>query len=242
MYLPMGAMAIGMVAVVAGGSASAILYVGSGAMAVGMVGMMAGQVIRGKGDRKLKLNGQRRDYLRYLCQVRRQGPAGGRRAAGGPASTPGPRRGRCRRWCAAGQRCGSAPRPTPTSAAVRIATGTQALAVRLVPPETKPARGSRPAVRRRAAPVHPGPRQRARAAGRGVAALVHAASAPTGDAGAARGLVRALIAQVAVTHSPADVRISVCASPGPDAATGSGSSGCRTTCTPPSPTRPGRSG
>ena len=66
MYLPMGAMAIGMIAVVAGGHASAILYVGSGAMAVGMVGMMAGQMMRGRGDRKLKLNGLRRDYLLYV--------------------------------------------------------------------------------------------------------------------------------------------------------------------------------
>jgi S-DNA-T family DNA segregation ATPase FtsK/SpoIIIE len=70
MYLPMGAMAIGMIAVVAGGHASAILYVGSGAMAVGMVGMMAGQVMRGRGDRKVKLNGLRRDYLRDLSLVR----------------------------------------------------------------------------------------------------------------------------------------------------------------------------
>src|ERR1700761_129176 len=63
-YLPMGAMAIGMVAVIAGGNASPVLFAGSGAMALGMVGMMAGQPARGKGDRKLKANGQRRDYLR----------------------------------------------------------------------------------------------------------------------------------------------------------------------------------
>src|ERR1700749_3566644 len=47
MYLPMGAMAIGMIAVVAGGHASAILYVGSGAMAVGKIGRASG---RGRGE------------------------------------------------------------------------------------------------------------------------------------------------------------------------------------------------
>src|ERR1700748_212251 len=72
MYLPMGAMAIGMVAVIAGGNASPVLFAGSGAMALGMVGMMAGQLARGKGDRKLKANGQRRDYLRYLSHLRRR--------------------------------------------------------------------------------------------------------------------------------------------------------------------------
>src|ERR1700760_2037669 len=72
MYLPMGAMTIGMVAVIAGGHASPVLFIGSGAMAVGMAGMMVGQLVRGKGDRKVKINGQRRDYLRYLSQLRRR--------------------------------------------------------------------------------------------------------------------------------------------------------------------------
>src|ERR1700748_578457 len=72
MYLPMGAMTIGMVAVIAGGHASPVLFIGSGAMAVGMAGMMVGQLVRGKGDRKVKIIGQRRGYLRYLSQLRRR--------------------------------------------------------------------------------------------------------------------------------------------------------------------------
>src|SRR6201995_3318040 len=72
MYLPMGAMTIGMVAVIAGGHASPVLFIGRGAMAVGMAGMMVGQLVRGRGDRKVKVNGQRRDYLRYLSQLRRR--------------------------------------------------------------------------------------------------------------------------------------------------------------------------
>src|SRR5260370_26442073 len=73
MYLPMVAMAGGVaVAVVGGSGATPQQYVGGGAMALGMGGMMMGQFGRGKGDRKIRLNGARRDYMRYLGQVRRK--------------------------------------------------------------------------------------------------------------------------------------------------------------------------
>jgi DNA segregation ATPase FtsK/SpoIIIE, S-DNA-T family len=209
MYLPMGAMAIGMIAVVAGGHASAILYVGSGAMAVGMVGMMAGQIMRGRGDRKVKLNGLRRDYLRHLSQVRekaRRAAAAQREVLGyyGPDPATLPSR------VLAGQLWERAPADGDFLNA-RIATGPQALAIRLVPPESKPLEDLDPlcagALRRfirsyasvPALPVSVRLRSFTR-----LSAL--------GDDDAARGLLRALIAQVAVAHSPADVRISVCAS------------------------------
>ena len=209
MYLPMGAMAIGMIAVVAGGHASTILYVGSGAMAVGMVGMMVGQVARGRGDRKIKLNGLRRDYLRYLSQVRVKA----RRAAlrqreamelsgPDPASLPS---------LVAGRRVWRRAKADSDFLSVRFATGTQALALRLVPPETKPLEDLDPlcagALRRfirgsASVPCLP------------VSVRLSSVTriAVEGDAAAARDLVRALIAQVAVAHSPDDVLISVCAS------------------------------
>ncbi len=211
MYLPMGAMAIGMIAVVAGGHASAILYVGSGAMAVGMVGMMAGQVMRGRGDRKLKLNGLRRDYLRHLSQVRDKA----RRAAAtqrevldyygpDPASLP-TRVLAGRLW-----------ERTPADADflnVRIATGPQALAIRLIPPDTKPLEDLDPlcagALRRFAQSFSSVP-----ALPVSIRLRSFTRVCAEGDDDAARSLIRALIAQVAVTHSPADLRISVCASPG----------------------------
>src|ERR1700722_1966154 len=209
MYLPMGAMAIGMIAVVAGGHASAILYVGSGAMAVGMVGMMAGQMMRGRGDRKLKLNGLRRDYLRSLSQVRekaRRAAAAQRQVLGyyGPDPASLPSRVLARRmW--------ERTTADPDFLNVRIATGPQALAVRLVPPENKPLEDLDPlcagALRRfmhsfASVPALP------------VSVRLRSFSrvCPEGDAEAVRGLIRALLAQVAVAHSPADVRISVCAS------------------------------
>lgn len=72
MYLPMLVMMVGMSAAFVGNSSNKIMYVGGGAMAVGMGGMVVAQMSRGSGDRKMKLNGLRRDYLRYLGQVRRK--------------------------------------------------------------------------------------------------------------------------------------------------------------------------
>src|SRR5580698_3800068 len=71
-YLPMLAMSFGMVAMMSGSGSGSLRWVGAGGMVVGMGGLGVAQVVRGKGDRKLKLNGQRRDYLRYLGQVRRK--------------------------------------------------------------------------------------------------------------------------------------------------------------------------
>ena len=211
MYLPMGAMAIGMVAVIAGGGSSPVLYIGSGAMAVGMAGMMFGQMIRGRGDRKVKLNGQRRDYLRYLGQIRRKARlAAGEQRRAMEYSGPAPRSlsslvaaGSDRIW----QR-------SPADAGfgcVRFATGTQAASVRLVPPDTKPVEDLDPlcagALRRFIRAQGQVPGLPVEVSLRSVTRIV-----PTGEPGAVRALVRSLVAQAAVMHSPADLRISVCAS------------------------------
>jgi DNA segregation ATPase FtsK/SpoIIIE, S-DNA-T family len=211
MYLPMGAMAIGMVAVMAGGRSSPVLYIGSGAMAFGMVGMMFGQVIRGKGDRKLKLNGQRRDYLRYLGQIRRKA----RRAADEQRqameySGPAPRT--LTSLLAAGsERIWLRSPADGNFGCVRFATGTQAASVRLVPPDTKPIEDLDPlcagALRRFIRAQGQVPGLPVEVSLRSVTRIV-----PTGDLGAVRALARSMIAQIAVMHSPADVRISVCAS------------------------------
>ena len=238
MYLPMGAMAIGMVAVIAGGGASPVLYIGSGAMAVGMAGMMFGQMIRGRGDRKVKLNGQRRDYLRYLGQIRRKVRlAAGEQRLAMQYSGPAPRSlpslvaaGSDRIW----QR-------SPADAGfgcVRFATGTQALSIRLVPPDTKPVEDLDPlcagALRRFIRAQGQVPGLPVEVSLRSVTGSCPPASrAPSGPWCGHWSL------RSAVMHSPADLRISVCASAERIARTGSGSSGCRTTCTPPSRTRRG---
>jgi DNA segregation ATPase FtsK/SpoIIIE, S-DNA-T family len=212
MYLPMLAMTVGMVSMIAGPTASSLQYVGGGAMALGMGGMMIGQVGRGKGDRKAKLDGLRRDYLRYLSQVRRRVRriADAQRDAlewGSP--DPGALqsvlvdRELRRVW-----------ERSPARADflnVRIGTGTHQLAVKLVPPETKPVEDLDPlcagALRRfiRAHGSVPGLPV-------GISLRSFARIAPTGDPDAVYGMLRAMIAQLAVFHSPGDLRICVCAS------------------------------
>ncbi len=212
MYLPMLVMTVGMTAAFAGNSSNKIMYVAGGAMVLGMGGMVVAQMGRGSGDRKIKLNGLRRDYLRYLGQVRRKV-----------------------RTVAAAQRealewVSPAPRALPSLlvdpelrrvwerrpsgddfAKVRIGTGTHRLAVRLVPPDTKPVEDLDPlcagALRRfvRAHNSVPGLPV-------GISLRSFARIAPEGEPEPVYGMLRAMIAQLAIFHSPDDVRISVCAS------------------------------
>src|SRR3569833_1081106 len=72
-FLPMGAMAASSGLMVLGGGASnPLMMVSSGGMALSMGGKMLGQLGRSSGDRKFKLNGQRRDYYRYLALLLRR--------------------------------------------------------------------------------------------------------------------------------------------------------------------------
>jgi DNA segregation ATPase FtsK/SpoIIIE, S-DNA-T family len=212
MILPMIAMAVGMGAAFLGGGGNKIMYVAGGAMALGMGGMMIGSMTRGKGERKIKLNGARRDYLRYLGQVRRRV----RRVAEMQREalewvSPQPRAlpslladPELRRiW----ER-----RPSSSDfAKVRIGTGTHRLAVRLVPPDTKPVEDLDPlcagALRRFIRAYGSVPQLPV-----GISLRSFARIAPGGDPEAVYGMLRAMIAQVAVFHSPDDVRICVCAS------------------------------
>src|ERR1700726_2085931 len=212
MYLPMVAMMVGMGSMFAGQRSNTIVYVGGGAMALGMGGMMIGQMGRGSGERKMRLNGQRRDYLRYLGQMRRKVrvvAAAQREALEWVSPDPGALPALLvdpelrRLW----ER-----RPSGDDfAKVRIGTGTHRLAVRLVPPDTKPVEDLDPlcagALRRfvRAHNSVPGLPV-------GISLRSFARIAPGGEPDAVYGMLRAMIAQLAIFHSPDDVRISVCAS------------------------------
>ena len=212
MYLPMLAMVVGMVSMIAGPTASTVQYVGGGAMALGMGGMMLGQMGRGKGERNTRLNGLRRDYLRYLGQVRGRV----RRAAVAQREAL--------EWISPDPRTLTAllvdpdlrrvweRRPSGDDfAKIRIGTGTHRLAVRLVPPETKPVDDLDPlcagALRRfvRAYGSVPGLPV-------GVSLRSFARVSVAGETDAVYGVLRAMVAQLAVFHSPDDVRICVCAS------------------------------
>lgn len=117
-------------------SGGPLTYVAIGMMGLSAVGMLLTQMIRGESDRKRQLRGERRDYLRYLSQIRRQ----------------------VRRHTVKQQRALAWRHPEPAALAsmvrtsrlwerraahpdfgdVRIAVGSQRLAVRLAPLATKP--------------------------------------------------------------------------------------------------------
>ena len=75
MYLPMAASGAAMGLMFMGGAGGAgggnpIMWVASGLFVLSMVGMGFGHMGQGAGERKQRLNGARRDYYRYLDQMR----------------------------------------------------------------------------------------------------------------------------------------------------------------------------
>ncbi|MEV0967292.1 type VII secretion protein EccCa [Microtetraspora glauca] len=208
-YLPMGAGAAAMgLMFTAGGNSSPIMYVSSGLFAVSMLGMSVSQMGRQAGERKNRMNGQRRDYFRYLSQVRKRV----RRAAkqqrealewSGPAPDS-------LWWIAMGPRLWERRPRDDDFGTVRLGTGVQKLAIQLIPPDSKPVEDldalSAGALRRFV-------RAHSTVSKLPVAVALHsfARIRLTGDPVAVRGLVRAMIAQMTVFHSPDDMRIMVCA-------------------------------
>ncbi|MFB9706193.1 type VII secretion protein EccCa [Streptosporangium sandarakinum] len=209
-YLPMvaGAAAMGLM-FTAGGNANPIMYVASGLFGVSMLGMTLGQLGRQSGERRQRLNGLRRDYFRYLSQIRKRA----RRAAvqqrealewSGPAPDS-------LWWVAMSQRLWERRPRDDDFGTVRLGTGVQKLAVQLVPPDSRPVEDldalTSGALRRFV-------RAHSTVAGLPVAVALHSFARInlTGDPVAVRELVRAMIAQITVFHSPDDMRIMVCAS------------------------------
>jgi S-DNA-T family DNA segregation ATPase FtsK/SpoIIIE len=212
-YLPMLAMSFGMVAMMSGSGSGSLRWVGAGGMVIGMGGLGVAQVVRGKGDRKIKLNGQRRDYLRYLGQVRRKV----RRAAVAQRdalewANPEPA---ALWWVVAGGDLARVWERRPADAdfcSVRLGKGTQHLAVRLIPPDTKPVEDLDPlcaGALRRFVRTH----ARVPDLPVGISLRSFARVILAGEPEAMAGMVRAMIAQIAVFHSPDEVRICVCAPP-----------------------------
>jgi DNA segregation ATPase FtsK/SpoIIIE, S-DNA-T family len=208
-YLPMAAMAVGTAVMLAGGHSGAISYVGAGAIGIGMAGMMAGQLARRHSDRKLKLGRLRRDYLRYLSQVRARARSAARlqredavRSCPPPAALPA--------LVAARQIWDRVPEG-PGFLDVRFGTGPGEPSLRLVLPEAAGTADdldplTTAALHRfvRASSVIPALPATIRLSGWDRITL-------TGDPAAARDLARAVVTQLVVTHSPADVLVTVCA-------------------------------
>jgi S-DNA-T family DNA segregation ATPase FtsK/SpoIIIE len=211
MYLPMaaGGAAMGLMFMGSGGG-NPIMYVASGMFALSMVGMMFGQMGRTSGERKQRLNGQRRDYYRYLAQVRkkvRRAAEQQREALEWNSPDPGSL------WSLVmSARLWERRIRNDDFGHIRIGMGPQRLAVQLVPPETKPVEDLEPmcaGALRRFVRAHSTVPQLPVA----VSLPSFARIVPTGDPELTRGMTRAMIAQIAAFHSPDDIKIGICASP-----------------------------
>ena len=209
-YLPMIAGAGAMALLFMGPGARPIAMVAGGMYALSMVGMMAGQVGRGGQEKARKINKERRDYARYLSQVRRKVRKAAEQqrqallwGAPDPASL----------WSIAVSNRLWERRPTDRDfGTVRVAVGAQRLAVTLVPAETKPVEDLEPvsagALRRFVRTHSTVPDLPVAISVRGFARVDL-----QGDRVTIEGLTRAVAAHLAVFHGPEDLRIAICCPP-----------------------------
>ncbi len=207
MMLPMGlGMAAGGLVMFAGGGGAGSSLT-PGLMGVSMLGMALMGVFRGGGDRKRKLNSDRRDYMRYLSQERRKvrKAAEMQRAAQRWHHPPPDQLGELvptdRLW----ER-----RATDDDFAhTRLAIGSQRLSLRLTPPQTRPVEDLEPlsvvSLRRFIQAHH------------SVEGVPISLSLPSFSTVLIRGhgapvdaLARAIICQLATMHSPRDLQIVAC--------------------------------
>jgi DNA segregation ATPase FtsK/SpoIIIE, S-DNA-T family len=210
MMLPMlcgvGAMAF----LYAGRGGSSMTWVAGGLFGVSMLGMAVSTMGGGGATKKAEVDAERRDYMRYLAQVRRQArrAAGQQRAAllwRHPAAEA--------LWSiCASRRMWERRSADDDFAEVRVAVGAQKLAVAVVPPETKPVEDLEPltaiALRRfvrahSAVPDLP------------IAVQLRAFSRVVlrGERERTLPLARAMLGQLAALHSPDDLRIAVVTAP-----------------------------
>jgi DNA segregation ATPase FtsK/SpoIIIE, S-DNA-T family len=212
--LPMLAGGAAMSLFFVGGGGGALGYLGGGLMGISMLGMSVGQLGRGGGDRKRKLKGERRDYLRYLTQLRKQT----RKIAVQQRESltwahPSP----AGLWSVAMSNRLWERRPAHDDfVEVRLGTGEQRLGVRLRPPQTKPVEDLEPlcasALRRFIRAYSTVPALPVAVYLRSFSRLLLTGDPATGDRDAARGMVRAMVAQLVTFHCTDDLRVAVCAS------------------------------
>ncbi|MCF6476135.1 type VII secretion protein EccCa [Nonomuraea sp. MG754425] len=208
-YLPMVAGAAAMALMFTSyGNANPIMYVASGLFALSMVGMTLGQLGRQSGERKYRLNGARRDYFRYLSQIRKRTRRAARQQREALEwSGPEPD---SLWWIAMSPRLWERRPRDEDFATVRLGTGVQKLAVQLIPPDSKPVEdldALSAGALRRFVRAHSTVEELPVAVALGSFARIRV----TGDPDAVRDLLRAVIAQLTVFHSPDDMRIMVCA-------------------------------
>ncbi|TDC05502.1 type VII secretion protein EccCa [Actinomadura bangladeshensis] len=208
-YLPMAAGSGAMAFMFLNPNSNPLQMVAGGMMGLSMFGMMFSQVGQKSGERKSKLNAERRDYLRYLGQVR----AKVRKAASQQREAlewynPDP----TRLWSIVMSSRLWERRPEDGDfGQVRVGAGPQRLAVQLIAPETKPVEDLEP--------MSAGALRRFVRTHSTVPALPVAINLRSfsriflsGDVDASRAMVRGMIMQMAAFHSPDDLQVSICTS------------------------------
>lgn len=208
MYAPMALGSMAMMMMFLRPGAGLFMLVAGGIMALSVVAMLVVGLLRNAVQHKQKLNGHRRDYVRYLAQLRgRVRSSLNAQQVAARWVHPDPRA----LWSIVlGYRLWERRLAHDDFGEVRIGLGTQRSALKLVPPETKPVEDLEPlaahALRRFLRAYSTLPDAPIAVYLRGFAQIQF-----RGDEDAVLGMVRALLAQLATAHAPSDVRIAVCA-------------------------------
>jgi S-DNA-T family DNA segregation ATPase FtsK/SpoIIIE len=208
-YLPMGMMSVSMMLIFIrpGSSGGVFTYMALGMMVMASGAMMVGQVMRKSGDRKQRLRGERRDYLRYLSQTRRKvhrAVVDQQLALAWRHPAPVALRSMVRTTRLWERRA-----KDEDFGEVRIAVGDQQLAMRLTPLSTKPVEDLEPlsahALRRFIRAYSTVPDQP-------IALYLRSWSRVLlrGDEAAIRAAVRAALCQLALFHAPEDLWLALC--------------------------------
>ncbi|MFD9287633.1 type VII secretion protein EccCa [Streptomyces sp. NPDC060030] len=211
-YLPMAIMSLSMVLMYArpgaSGSNGVYMYVMGGIMVVATAVMLVSQLLRTASERKQRVGGDRRDYLRYLTQMRRRVRDVVVRQRDVHAwRNPDP----AALWSVVRTTRLWERRPAHGDfAEVRLAVGDQRLGVQLAPLQTKPVEDLEPLA--------------AHALRRFIRAYTSVADQPIalhlrayervqlrGETDAARAMVRAILGQLSAFHAPDELTIAVCA-------------------------------
>ncbi|MEU2336361.1 type VII secretion protein EccCa [Streptomyces sp. NPDC013172] len=205
-YLPMGLGAGAMVLMYSVGSGGTSMYMMTGMMGVAMVSMTLTQIGRPGAERRRRMRAERRDYLRYLAQKRVQArqAADGQRAAllwDNPEASE--------LWALAGGPRLWERRPGHEDfGRIRIGLATRRAALEFLPPQTRPVEDLEPlcaiSLRRftkahQTVPLLPVP----------VSLRRFTSVEFTGETEEAVALARAVLGQLAVFHSPDELRVAV---------------------------------
>ncbi|MEV6636910.1 type VII secretion protein EccCa [Actinoplanes sp. NPDC051470] len=204
MLAPMAIASLAMVLMFLRPNAGALAYVGVCLMVLSAIAMMVVPLMRNSGQHKHRLNGERRDYLRYLGQVRRKVRAAlteERRAARWLHPDPGAL------WSMAlSRRLWERRTSHEDFGEVRIGLGARRSTTRLIAPSSKPVEDLEPlaahALRRFLRAYSTLQDSPIAIYLRGFARIGYRGDRPT-----IRSTVRAMLAQLVVAHAPAELHV-----------------------------------